>query len=75
MEPWEVINSREDGPYAIRTLLRWVINGPLQGRRRGVLFLETWSWLWTPQHLEGHGCLKESWKPSLMREVRFVWFD
>ena len=33
MEPWEVINSREgeDGPYAIRTLLGWVINGPLGG--------------------------------------------
>lgn len=31
MEPWEVINSQGDGPYAIRTLLGWVINGPLQG--------------------------------------------
>lgn len=31
MEPWEVINSHGDGPYAIRTLLGWVINGPLQG--------------------------------------------
>lgn len=33
MEPWEVINSREgeEGPYAIRTLLGWVINGPLRG--------------------------------------------
>lgn len=33
MEPWEVINSRGDGPYAVRTLLGWVINGPLQGNR------------------------------------------
>ncbi|XP_062415351.1 uncharacterized protein LOC134107519 [Pungitius pungitius] len=33
MEPWKVINSRdgEDGPYAIKTLLGWVINGPLRG--------------------------------------------
>lgn len=33
MEPWEVINSREgeNGNYAIRTLLGWVINGPLKG--------------------------------------------
>nr|XP_061785759.1 uncharacterized protein LOC133576497 [Nerophis lumbriciformis] len=31
MEPWEVINSHGDGPYAVRTLLGWVINGPLQG--------------------------------------------
>lgn len=29
MEPWEVINSRGNGPYAIRTVLGWVINGPL----------------------------------------------
>ena len=31
MEPWDVINSRNDGPYAVRTLLGWVINGPLPG--------------------------------------------
>lgn len=31
MKPWEVINSRGEGPYAVRTLLGWVINGPLQG--------------------------------------------
>lgn len=29
LEPWEVINSQGDGPYAIRTALGWVINGPL----------------------------------------------
>lgn len=32
MEPWEVINSAGEGPYAIKTLLGWVSNGPL---RRG----------------------------------------
>lgn len=31
LEPWEVINSHGQGPYAIRTLLGWVINGPLKG--------------------------------------------
>ncbi|XP_034057151.1 uncharacterized protein LOC117536415 [Gymnodraco acuticeps] len=31
MEPWEVINSRGKGPYAVRTLLGWVVNGPLRG--------------------------------------------
>lgn len=30
MEPWEVVNSNGEGPYAIRTLLGWVINGPLR---------------------------------------------
>lgn len=29
MEPWRVINSQENGPYAVRTLLGWVVNGPL----------------------------------------------
>ncbi|KAL7883055.1 hypothetical protein SRHO_G00007130 [Serrasalmus rhombeus] len=32
MEPWEVINSHGEGPYAIRTLLGWVVSGPLKGR-------------------------------------------
>ncbi|XP_073783913.1 uncharacterized protein isoform X2 [Danio rerio] len=36
MEPWEVINSNGDGPYAVRTLLGWVVNGPLQGSRNKV---------------------------------------
>lgn len=31
LEPWEVINSQGDGPYAIRTALGWVINGPVHG--------------------------------------------
>lgn len=31
MEPWEIINSQGDGPYAVRTLLGWIINGPLRG--------------------------------------------
>lgn len=33
MEPWEVINSRGEGPYAVKTLLGWVVNGPLHGNR------------------------------------------
>lgn len=31
LEPWEVVNSQGDGPYAVRTLLGWVIYGPLRG--------------------------------------------
>ena len=31
MEPQEVINSQGEGPYAVRTLLGWVVNGPLRG--------------------------------------------
>lgn len=29
MEPWEIINSRNDGPYAVKTALGWVVNGPV----------------------------------------------
>lgn len=29
MEPWRVINSQGNGPYAVKTLLGWVVNGPL----------------------------------------------
>lgn len=29
MEPWRIINSQGNGPYAVRTLLGWVVNGPL----------------------------------------------
>lgn len=35
MEPWEIINSQGDGPYAVRTLLGWVINSPLRGNSSG----------------------------------------
>lgn len=30
MEPWEVIHSENDGPYAVRTVLAWVINGSIR---------------------------------------------
>ncbi|XP_071951906.1 uncharacterized protein [Antedon mediterranea] len=30
MEPWEVINSQGDGPYATKTRLGWAINGPIR---------------------------------------------
>lgn len=29
MEPWEIINSQNDGPYAVKTALGWVVNGPI----------------------------------------------
>lgn len=30
MEPWEVVSSIGNGPYAIRTKLGWTVNGPLR---------------------------------------------
>lgn len=37
MEPWELINSQHEGPYAVRTRVGWVINRPLHsGNSSGV---------------------------------------
>ncbi|XP_059411032.1 uncharacterized protein LOC132144237 [Carassius carassius] len=30
LEPWKVINSRGDEPYAVKTILGWIVNGPLE---------------------------------------------
>lgn len=30
LEPWKVINSQGNGPYAVKTILGWTINGPLR---------------------------------------------
>nr|XP_057925588.1 uncharacterized protein LOC131127575 isoform X1 [Doryrhamphus excisus]XP_057925589.1 uncharacterized protein LOC131127575 isoform X1 [Doryrhamphus excisus] len=35
MEPWELINSQDEGPYAVRTRIGWAINGPLRGGSDG----------------------------------------
>ncbi|KAL0151450.1 hypothetical protein M9458_053236 [Cirrhinus mrigala] len=29
MEPWQIVNSQRNGPYAVKTVLGWVVNGPL----------------------------------------------
>ncbi|KAK0145621.1 hypothetical protein N1851_015479 [Merluccius polli] len=29
MEPWEIISSQNEGPYAVKTALGWVVNGPI----------------------------------------------
>lgn len=29
LEPWKVIHSEDGGPYAVKTILGWTINGPL----------------------------------------------
>lgn len=29
MEPWQIINSQGNGPYAVKTIFGWVMNGPL----------------------------------------------
>lgn len=31
LEPWEVIRSQNNGPYAVRTMFGWTVNGPLKG--------------------------------------------
>ncbi|KAL2102335.1 hypothetical protein ACEWY4_001503 [Coilia grayii] len=32
LEPWRIIHSQGDGPYAVKTCLGWLINGPLSDR-------------------------------------------
>lgn len=31
LEPWEVVHAVDGGPYAIKTILGWTVNGPLRG--------------------------------------------
>lgn len=31
LEPWQVVCSQMNGPYAVRTILGWTVNGPLKG--------------------------------------------
>ena len=40
MEPWQVINSQDDGPYAVSTAIGWIVNGPIKNEDE-------------PQHSEG----------------------
>ncbi len=37
LEPLEIIRSVNDGPYAIRTILEWTVNGPLFGDGENVI--------------------------------------
>ena len=30
MEPWRIINSQHGGPYAVKTAIGWVVNGPMR---------------------------------------------
>ena len=35
-EPWKVIHSQNNGPYAVKTILGWTVNGPLREQNSGV---------------------------------------
>jgi hypothetical protein len=37
MEPWDIVPSQREGPFAVRTALGWVINGPLDVHMSGNL--------------------------------------
>jgi hypothetical protein len=36
LKPLGVISTRDNGPYAIETALRWTVQGPLQSKGRGI---------------------------------------
>uniref|UniRef100_A0AAZ1XPU5 CCHC-type domain-containing protein n=1 Tax=Oreochromis aureus TaxID=47969 RepID=A0AAZ1XPU5_OREAU len=38
LEPWEVIRSQYGGPYAVKTMLGWTVNGPLREDRKTDIF-------------------------------------
>lgn len=29
-EPWRVIHNQKNGPYAVKTILYWMVNGPIR---------------------------------------------
>ncbi|KAJ8332985.1 hypothetical protein SKAU_G00418810 [Synaphobranchus kaupii] len=35
LEPWHIINSRNGGPYAVKTAIGWVVNGPVRKELNG----------------------------------------
>ena len=35
-EPWDVVHSQDDGPYAVKTLLGWAVRGPLRSNTETV---------------------------------------
>lgn len=34
-EPWRVTHSQNNGPYAVKTILGWTVNGPIRGQEDG----------------------------------------
>lgn len=30
LEPWQVVRGKRNGPYAVKTILGWTVNGPLR---------------------------------------------
>ena len=55
LEPWRIINSQGEGPNAVRTLVGWVVNGPLNHVQQ---YHVLWYW-WT----ESQGfILRSFWK-------------
>ncbi|TWW62354.1 hypothetical protein D4764_04G0010010 [Takifugu flavidus] len=36
MEPLQVVNSVDNGPYAVRTILGWTVNGPLRVKKKSL---------------------------------------
>lgn len=40
LEPLQVIHSVNGGPYAIRTMLGWTVNGPLKGESEEAMYCE-----------------------------------
>jgi len=75
LEPWEVVNSQGDGPYAIRTLLGWVVNGSLGSyqneqhtARVNRISVESLEWLLEKQYLHDFNEKMSEDKEEMSRE-------
>ncbi|KAI2645663.1 Cold shock protein 1 [Labeo rohita] len=38
LEPWQVVRGQRNGPYAVKTILGWTVNGPLKGMEKDGTF-------------------------------------
>lgn len=38
LEPWDVVRSQDGGPYAVKTMLGWTVNGSLRDDRKTDIF-------------------------------------
>ncbi len=50
-EPWRVIHSRNNGPYAVKTILGWTVNGPIRAHMEGEQRAVTVNWI-TVENIE-----------------------
>lgn len=70
-EPWEVLKSCGNGPYGVKTVLGWIVNGSLNGggaafeHSEKVFFMETWEMLTTQYNHNVKGEIKDRYQKKI----------